>query len=155
MLARVCIAAFACALLSSPYFFGSAGEKKQAEDLSELKVRLRLNAIESSRLMDHYAALFARELGLQDSVRACIKSGDDRLPQYQQALNQARADLEQTKKKLSALESEKTKLIERLGAKNAAEATLDRLESVNRVLDRILERLGSLEKRLEKLERQR
>src|SRR5262249_8810321 len=102
-----------------------------------------------------YGALFERELSLQDSVRACIKSGDERLQQYQQALDETRADLEQTRKKLAALETEKGKLIDRLGPKNIDAPAPEQFEKLNRTLEKLLDRLGNLDKRVEKLERQK
>jgi hypothetical protein len=43
-------------------------EKKQSEELVEARVRLKLNALESSKLMERYASLLDRESSLQDSV---------------------------------------------------------------------------------------
>jgi len=62
-----------------------------------------------------------RELSLQDSVRACARSGDERLLNYVQALQQTRDDLANTRKRLIALESEKAKLSVALG-KNVTQA---------------------------------
>lgn len=154
MLSRICLPAGVCVLLAFP-FVGAADETKAPEDLPEVTIRLQLNALESAKLAAHYEMLVERELNLQGSIRACIKSGDQRLPQYQQALQEAQGDLETTKKKMIALESERVKLRKRLGEKNAADAALDQTENMSRKLDKILERLDRLEKRLEKIENRR
>ena len=120
-----------------------------------MAIRLKLNAIESSTLLEHYETIAKRELGLHDSVRACLKSGDNRLPQYQQALQESQDDLDTTKKKLVALEAEKKKLITQLGAKDLLTALIERVERTDRNLIKIVDRLNALEKRLEKLERDR
>jgi hypothetical protein len=148
---RICLV-FTCALLSAP-LAGAGDEKKTPESSTELQVRLRLNAIESAALLERYQTLVKRELSLQDSLRACIKSGDDRVHQYGQALQEAQSDLKTAKKTLITLESERVRLLERLGKKNAGDARPGALESVGGVLDRILMRLSGIEKRLEKLER--
>jgi hypothetical protein len=144
-----------CAFLSATALSGSAGETKPADNPAEMKVRLKLNVIESCKLLEHYGSLLDRVLALQHSIRACVKSGDERLAQYEQALTEAQADLERTKKRLIVLESEKAKLVERLGLKNAGDGSPEHLEGVNRMLDRILDRLAGIEKRLEKLERRK
>jgi hypothetical protein len=151
MFKRICLV-FACALCASS--LGGAGdEKKKPESPAEVQVRLRLNAIESAALLERYEMLIKQELSLQDSLRACIKSGDDRVHQYGQALQDAQSDLEKAKKTLITLELDRARLLERLGKKNAADATPAAPHSVSDALDRILMRLSSIEKRLEKLER--
>ena len=132
-------------------FAPAADVKQPVDDLSEVRVCLRLNAIETAILTAHYEALVKRELGLQDAVRACVRSGDERLEQYQQSLQEARADLEHARKKLVALEFEKDKLIKRLGPQNHGPAAPD----LHRTLEKLLERLGSIDKLLEKIERQK
>ena len=152
MFTRIFVPTLACAVLAFP-LARSADEKQTPEQLSEMRVRLRLNAIETSKLEEHYETLVKRELSLQDNVRACLKSGDQRLPEYQQALQDAQADLEKTKTKLVARELEKAKLSERLGKRQPQDASLEAIEKSNRTLEKILERLGSIEKRLEKVQR--
>jgi hypothetical protein len=151
MLNRICLPALACGLVVS--LAGRAGESKAVEDASEMKVRLRLNAIESAKLQEHYERLVKRELELEDGVRACRKSGDGRLPEYLQALQEAQGDLEKTKKKLVALESERDKVLRRLATKNRQVASPEPARQADRILEKILERLDSIEKRLQKLER--
>lgn len=144
--------ALVCAYLAtaSP---GVGGEKKPADDLVEKKVRLRVNAIETAVITEQVEMLIKREFNLRGSVRACIASGDERLPQYQKALADAQTDLEQNKKKLVELESERAKLIERLGPKVAAEEAHEHAAKMTRLLEQILDRLISIEKRLQRLER--
>jgi hypothetical protein len=149
MYARPCLLAFVAALLAAS-FTGFAGEKKPSEDVSEIKVRLRLNAIETVILLERYETLFKREQDLQDSVRACTK---DLLPQYQQALLDTQGNLDMIRLKLVTLESEKTKLTARLGKKEVSDAYSEQLEKTNRTLEKILDGLNSIDKRLEKMER--
>jgi hypothetical protein len=130
-----------------------AGEKKLEVDVAEMKVRLRLNAIESSLLTEHYGYLFKREIELRDSVRAGLKSGDERLPDYQRALADTQSDLAQTKKKLITLEAETAKFIERLGPKHVAAEPTEHTARLSRILEQLLDRLIAVEKRLQKLER--
>jgi hypothetical protein len=130
-------------------------DAKAPADPSEMRVRLRLNAAEAAQLLQHYEGLVKRELGLQESVRACTKSGDARLPQYQQALQEVQDDVKTTKERLVRLESEREKLVERLGPKSREEVALELVERTSHTLEKILERLSGIEKRLEKLERQR
>jgi hypothetical protein len=125
MFTRIWLSIFACALLVFS-FARSAGEKQAPPAVSELAVRYRLNAIETSTLLENYQSLVKRELALQGSVRACTKSGDERLPQYVQALQEARADLVMTKQRLIALESEKAKLSASL-SKNVTQANGEKL----------------------------
>jgi hypothetical protein len=84
-----------------------------------------------------------------------VKSGDPRLPQYQQALQEAQDDLKTTKKKLVQLESERAKLATRLESKIGEGAGLESEKRTHQLLEKILDRLSSIEKRLEKLERQK
>jgi hypothetical protein len=132
---------------------GAAGETKAPEDVPEMKVRLRLNAIETAKLQEHYQGLVQRELELQDSVRACRKSGDGRLPEYLEALQETQGDLEKTRKKLVALESEREKVLRRLAAQSGPGASPEPPPKADRILEKILERLGGIEKRLQRLER--
>lgn len=141
----------ACALPAAPV----PDEKKHPEEAAEAEVRLRLIGIESAQLLDQYGVVYKRELNLQDSVRACARTGDPRLAEYQQVLKDAQADLEKVKKGLVSLELERAKLLDRLGRKAAPEGAAEPLERANRTLEKILDRLGGLDKRLEKIERQR
>jgi hypothetical protein len=63
--------------------------------------------------------------------------------------------MQQTKKKLITLEAERGNLVERLGTKNSAVTPLEQFEKVTRVLERILDRLDAMEKRLQKLQPQK
>jgi predicted nucleic acid-binding Zn-ribbon protein len=89
-------------------------------------------------------------MDLQGSVKACVKSADTRLQEYKDALTQAQDDLETTKKKLVDLEVEKAKLIEQFGKPESADASAENIDRLNRNLEKILERLTTIEKRLEK-----
>ena len=140
-------------LLVTPHA-GSADDKA-LESTSEKVVRLKLNGIETAQLLEHHEWLSKRELSLQDSVRACIKAGSNRLPEYQQSLKETRDDLDATKQKLVALEVEKRKLTAQLGKADLPDTMSDPLERANQTLAKILERLSSIDKRLEKLERLR
>lgn len=130
-------------------------EIKEPPDRSELKVELRLNDAQTTHLMEHYEMLVKRESNLQGSVRACVKSGDPRLAEYQQALQEAQDDLKATKKKLVQLESDRAKLVKRLKTKTGGGAGLESSERTHQLLEKILDRLSAIEKRLEKLERQK
>jgi hypothetical protein len=83
-------------------------------------------------------------------VRACEKSGEPRLPQYQEALRETQADLETTKRRMVELEAERLKLIRTLG--KAPDTTS---QDTERILNKILDRLIAIEKRLEKMDLRR
>jgi len=125
-------------------------EKESLETKSRATVRLKLNVIETGKLLERYEKLLQREMDLQENVKACNKSGDPRLPQYQDALKDAQEALEPTKKKLFDLDMEKAKLMERLGKKDSGDASPEQIDKMNRTLEKILERLTGIEKRLEK-----
>jgi hypothetical protein len=140
-----------CASLMPGY--GPSGDAKElAEQIAEVKITLRLNAIQTTKLLGQYERLFQREMDLQNSVRS-IDPMDTRLPQYQRSLQDTQADLVAVKKKLIAVEVENVKLAKRLPRQDQAEETLKPAERADRVLEKILERLESIEKRLEKIER--
>jgi hypothetical protein len=152
MFAKVCIPGFACVLLVS--VFGPAADDKDApEEVHEIRVSLRLNAIQTAKVLDQYEKLAQREIQLPDGIRAAARSGDTRLPELQQALAEVQADILTAKKKLIELESEKAKLVKRLKKINVADETPAPAETANRLLEKILDRLVSIEKRLEKIER--
>ncbi|MBI2803488.1 MAG: hypothetical protein HYX68_00710 [Planctomycetes bacterium] len=151
----VFIAALVCVFFSVAPICESGGEKDGTVGVVESKVRLRLNVIERSKLTERYGLLFDRELNLQDSVQACLKSGDERLPLYQQALQAVQTDQKKIKKRLTVLEAENTQLMKRIGKKNATEISFEELETLNRAIVRVLDRLQKVEKRLDKLEKPR
>jgi hypothetical protein len=143
---RSCLIPLGIALLAMPPS-GSAGDKKPAGDVTELRVRLRLNAIEREILLDQYAAGIKREWGLRDSIRSLVKNQDERLAEYQRHQQEARDDLEALKKRLIALEVEKAELAEQLGPKIVAEEAA--------AAGRPSTRLKMLERRVQALEQQR
>jgi hypothetical protein len=133
-----------------PSLGAPALEKEVLETKAQATVRLRLNVVETVMLLERYEKLLQREIDLQESVKACNKSGDPRLPEYEDALKDAQEALEATKKKLFDLEMEKVKLMERLGKKESGDVSPEQIDKINRTLEKILERLTSIEKRLEK-----
>jgi predicted transcriptional regulator len=152
MLTRTCLLALACVLLATSVA-DSTDEKSAPEDLSESRVRYRLNAIETAQLLNYYEVLVKRELDFRENMRASLQASGNRVAEFQQALQDLQADLAAIKRKLVALEVERTERTARLGKGGPADATPDSLERVNRTLDKVLERLNTIEKRLEKLER--
>lgn len=149
---RLSMFVVAFSFLSIATLVGIAGDAGLNNSIAEMKVQLRLNAIESSKLADHYASLLTRQLSLQDSVRACMRVGDERLPNYQQALNDVRDDLEKTKKRLMTLETANEKLVDRIGKKNLGDGSIDQLDKINRNLEKIVDRLETIERRLNKMD---
>ena len=117
------------------------------EDLSEVKVHLRLIAIETASLYEGYDRAVRSERECQDNISYSIITNDlARMPEYQQRLNHYQASLAKTKGKLVELEVDKAKLTKRLGATKLG-------DSPDPTLERILERLNSIEKRLERIAR--
>jgi hypothetical protein len=138
-----------------PAFAAPAADEKAIKETAAQKVRLKLLAIEIAQLTSHYEGLVKRELELQEAIRACTKSGDNRLHEYEEARKQAYEDLEVTTERLNRLEVEKTKLTEASPRKTSEEAALDSTDKLSRTLEAILQRLDKIEKRLEKMEAQR
>jgi septal ring factor EnvC (AmiA/AmiB activator) len=154
MLTTSCFIAMTLAV--GPLALGAPADPKQTlEETSKATVRLKLNAIETAKLLERYQKQLQREADLSGSVRATVKSGDDRLPQYQDALKEAQDDLERIKQKLVDLEMEKAKLLQQLGKKEAAEGGPESVDRTNRLLEQILDRVISIEKRLDKADRQK
>jgi hypothetical protein len=153
MSSRVGLLLLSCAFFAL-CFAGHAEEKKEEKKTPkndpETAVRLRLNAVEAAVQLAHYEALVKRELRLKDSVRACEKSGDVRLPEYKQALKETQSDLDTARKRMAELDSEKQKLTRARGKKQEPAP-----QETDRILEQILDRLTAIEKRLEKIEKQK
>jgi hypothetical protein len=136
---------------AAPHVLGAPALEKQAmETKPEATVRLKLNGIETATLLVRYEKLLQRELEVEENVKACNKVGDLRLREYEDALKDAQEGLEATKKKLLDLELERSRLMERLGKKESGDASAEQIDKMNRTLEKILERLISIEKQLEK-----
>jgi hypothetical protein len=154
MLTTSCLVAMTLAAI--PPALGAPADPKQTlEETAKVTVRLKLNAIETANLLERYEKLFQREADLTGSVRACAKSGDERQPQYQDALKETQDDLQKIKVRLVELEMEKAKLAQPRGQKEIVERRDDSYDRTNRLLEQILERVISIEKRLEKTEREK
>lgn len=147
---------FALALAAVPPSLGApANEKHEREATAQATVQLKLNGIETARLMERYEKLFQREIDLTDTVRACARTGDERLAGYENTRKDVQADLKETKSRLLDLELEKPKLLERLGKKESSDPPAEAIQRTNQLLEKIVDRLISIEKRLEKMERQK
>jgi hypothetical protein len=144
MLRHAALLLVACACLALS-FAGRAEEKKPTRDHSEAAVRLRLNAVEYGILLDRYEMLLKRELAQKDSLR--LYSPATRAKQ-ENSLKETQVALEAVRKQAGELESERLKLLRTLGKVQEAAP----LES-DRILKKILERLVSIEKRLEKMDK--
>jgi hypothetical protein len=153
MFATTCFSAILYASLA--FTSGPSGNAKEtAESVHEVRVSLQLNAILISSLLERYEKYAKQEMNIELDIRAA-KAMEARLPEWKQHLEDTRAELATIKKKLVALETEKAKLTKRLKQLNAPDETAAQSETTHRLLEKILERLGSIEKRLEKMERQR
>src|SRR5713226_318292 len=138
-----------CASLMPAY--GPSGDAKEmAEQIAEIKITLRLNAIHSSRLLAEYERLLKVMTDLRNSARS-LEPMDKRALQYERAFEDYKSELVAAKKNLIALEVENVKLAKRLPKQDQVEETPKPAERLDRVLEKILERLDSIEKRLEKL----
>jgi chromosome segregation ATPase len=124
----------------------SVGAPESLEATAEATVRVKLNRIETGKLLDRYAVLIQREKDLQDSIR----SAEGRQQEYKEALGRVRDDLGTTKRKLVGLEVEKARLIEQFGKMESGDASTEPNDRMNRTLEKILERLTAIEKHLEK-----
>jgi hypothetical protein len=130
----------------------SLGAPASLEATSQASVRWKLNRIETAKLLERYENLLQREMILRDDVKIYTKSGNNHplLQQSEDRLEQVQENLETTKKKLVDLEMEKTKLIEHFGKPEPGDGSAEHIDPLNRTLEKILERLTAIEKRLDK-----
>ena len=145
-----------CAAVAVSTGYG-ADEREPFDLLSEIRVRLRLNSIETSKLNEHYEKLVLRELSLQDNVRACAKHDDEkmpRLPQYQEALHDTQLELDMTRKRLVRLETERDKLLAQMKAK-FGDPRPESAPETTQTLNKILKRLEAIEKQMQSPDRRK
>jgi hypothetical protein len=153
MLTRPWLPALACAAL----LFSLAGHgnekaaKPEPPDPAEAAVGLRLNAREVALLMDGYNALLREATGGRAALRQ-LKPGHPRVAQLKQELKELGDDMAETKKRLVGLEKERRKLARAAGSAGEAADPADRTA---RALEKIVEKLDSIDKRLEKAERRK
>jgi hypothetical protein len=128
------------------------GAPASLEATSQATVRWKLNRIETAKNLERYENLLQREMILRDDVMAYNKSGGypGLLQACEERLEQVQENLETTKKQLVELEMEKAKLIEHFGKPESGDASTDNIERLNRTLEKILDRVTTIEKRLEK-----
>jgi hypothetical protein len=130
----------------------SLGAPASLEATSQASVRWKLNRIETAKNLERYENLVQREMNLRDDVKAYIKSSNnpDLLHACEESLKQVQENLETTKIRLVDLEVEKAKLIDQFGKPESGDAATENIDRLNRSLEKILERLTTIEKRLEK-----
>ena len=151
MFARICLAGFACVLFAFPV--GPAADDKQvSQGVPETLISLRLNAIQTAKLLEAYEKYVQQEQELQLDLRVADPM-DPRLTEYRKRIDIVATKLDTIKNKLITLETEKAKLIKRLPKEKLADEAPGSAARANLLLEKILERLGSIEKRLEKMER--
>ena len=121
-------------------------KKPADEDLAEVKVRLRLIAIETATHLKLYEKSFATAKEIEGDMAFSAANDGARLPEYQRRLQHYQSAITKSKKALVDLEVEKAKLTKQLGA-----TKLD--DGADALLERILGRLNSIDKRLEKMGR--
>jgi hypothetical protein len=128
------------------------GAPTSLEATSQAAVRLKLNAIETARFLERYEKDFAFRMHCEENIELYSKAAVDPeiLKRQKSDLESVEDSLEKTKKKLVDLEVEKTKLIEQFGKPESADASTERMDKMNRTLQKILERLAAVENRLEK-----
>jgi hypothetical protein len=132
----------------------SAEAKETVESVHDVRIALQLNAILISSLLERYEKYAKQEMNIELDIRAA-KAMEAHLPEWKQHLEDTRAEFATIKKKLVVLDAERAKLTKQLKKLNAADEPAAQPETTNRLLEKILERLGSIEKQLEKMERQR
>jgi acyl-CoA reductase-like NAD-dependent aldehyde dehydrogenase len=125
---------------------------------AQINVRLRLLEIDVQKAMAAYKADLSSVEHFQAAVqRVAAAQVDPRGPtleQTQRALHAAEQRLKANQGKLVELEVEKAQLLRRLGTKESMEP-LDATEKLQRTLEKILEQVTNIDKRLEKLERRK
>jgi hypothetical protein len=133
--------------------FGPSGDDKETPDqVHEIRIALKLNAIQASKLLERYEKFLTQELNIQMDIRVA-RPTETRLPEWHQHLLDTQTELETIKKKLVTLEVENAKLAKRFPKRNRPDETPDATQPSNGLLERILDRLDRIEKRLEKMER--
>src|SRR5688572_10414989 len=120
----ICLPTLACAMVLSSSV--DRAVEKQTDEAAQGRVQLMLHDIQIAQFLKRYELLVQRELSIQETVRASRTAGDQRLPQYDQALQETREDLDQVRKRLVALESEKSKLSERRRQQKDSDAPVEK-----------------------------
>jgi hypothetical protein len=134
---------------------GPSGDDKEVVDqVHEVRIALRLNAIQASKLLERYERYVTQEMNIQMDIRVA-RPTETRLPEWHQHLTDTQTELETIKKKLIALDAERAKLAKRLGKQNRPDEALDPTKPTTGLLEKMLERLENIEKRLEKIEQRR
>jgi hypothetical protein len=143
---------FSCGAASPP------PKEVKPQERAEATTRLKLIDIEARIALDGYERGVKHVLDLRENVRALLRiqatpQNQQRLADAQLALQDTEQDVKEAREKLVRLELERTRLLHRLGRKGGAEAVPTLADRLQRSLDQILERVASIEKRLERLER--
>jgi hypothetical protein len=115
------------------------------EEEAKLKVRLRLLEIDVKAYTEEYTRQTQRVISLKGAVKASERN-NDRVGQYKQALQDALAAREEASTMLVELEKEKAKLLRQFGKKESDLAP--RPPSKRQLLEKVLQQLGEIEKRL-------
>jgi hypothetical protein len=141
---------FACACLAFSLAGGHAqqGDKQAPKGDPESAVRLRLSAVELAVLQTHYETLLKRELSGKENARQFTGV---RAKENEAALKELRGDLETIRRRMVELETERQKLLLTLGKAPETASPQDK----DRTIRMLLDRLNVLEKRVEKLEKQK
>src|SRR5437870_1253658 len=105
MFAKACLPI--CAFAALTFLARSATDEKDVPDeVHEIRTALRLNPIQTAKLLERYAQLTKTELELKADIRASAPM-EPRLPEYRDRLQNIQAEIDTIKKTLIALEGEK------------------------------------------------
>jgi hypothetical protein len=135
-------------------------EQLTPEEKAKLTVRLRTIEIESRHFFRAYEAAMLREMQsrefLRESERQAVlvpnQQANEQLAKAAKAHKDRLADLEMIRQRLEELELERIKLLVRLGKKDTDPPPADPAEPM---LEKILDVLIKMEKRLEQLQLRR
>jgi hypothetical protein len=137
-------------------FTGYMDDDTNVQDAHAVAVRLKLNALEVAVIIERYEDYIRSQAALEETIQALQAAGaplaksQEMLKSKQSQLLKLQSKMSAARKRLVGLESETAKLKRILGkAPGAAPAEGDH------TLNKILDRLSAIEKRLEKLERRK
>jgi len=135
---------FRAGVLAAP-----APEPLKLEERIEIEVTVKTLALEIRKLADLYEKGIDRRFQLKEILRAVARAPKENRSPYQQAVLDQEQTLKEIKEKWVAIELQRAKLLSRLGKKDG-EAAPESTEKMHSTLEKILERLITVEKHLEK-----
>jgi adenylate kinase family enzyme len=133
-----------------------AGDTEKEDKLptpAEIRVSLRLIAIEVEKLQAEYTRASRSELEAQGQILDGEAPGDRNLVQTKIRLQREEREMARVKKRLIELETQREKLTAALAKQSPKDVPIESTNRTEKLLEQILKRLENIDKRLEKRDR--